>query len=229
MGVNRIDDRLLRQLTEESQDLNSSAVRRTGTEFGQLDGRTSRNDVMALQTAASLENLAVDVYRTAAGLPFIRHGNKTVAAFIGTTISQHSAHARAFNSAVTRAGGRAQHSPDPRYAAVVKQALPKIKGPADVVALAITLEDVAAQTYTKNTGQVHDARLRTLFASIAPVEAQHRAVLLAVQALLKAGKPQLVALPTRISALPSAAGSVGFPSAFYSVKNASPITEGAVR
>ncbi|MFK0222347.1 ferritin-like domain-containing protein [Streptomyces vinaceus] len=229
MGASRIDYRLLEQLTEKSQDLNSTAMRMTGSALGEGDVRVSREDVMALQTAASLENLAIDVYQKAAGLPFIKNGNKTVAAFIATTISQHSAHARAFNAAATRAGGRAQTAPNPKYAAIVKKALPGIKGPADVVALAITLEDVAAQTYTKNAGGVGDGRLRSLFASIAPVEAQHRAVLLAVQALLGAGRPELIALPTKVAALPAAAGSVGFPEGFYPVKNASPISEGAVK
>lgn len=229
MGASRIDSRLLGQLTEKSQDLNSTAMRMTGSALGEVGARVSREDVMALQTAASLENLAVGVYQQAAGLPFIKHGNKTVAAFIATTISQHSAHARAFNAAATQAGGKAQTAPNARYAAIVKKALPGIKGPADVVALAITLEDVAAQTYTKYTGDVRDARLRSLFASIAPVEAQHRAVLLAVRALLGAGKPELIALPTKVAALPAAAGPVGFPEGFYPVKNASPIAEGAVK
>ncbi|MFF3215893.1 ferritin-like domain-containing protein [Streptomyces sp. NPDC002886] len=209
--------------------MNSTAMRMTGPALDEVDVRVSRDDVMALQTAASLENLAIDVYRKAAGLPFIKNGNKTVAAFIATTISQHSAHARAFNAAATQAGGKAQTAPNAKYAAIVKKALPGIKGPADVVALAITLEDVAAQTYTKNAGGVRDVRLRSLFASIAPVEAQHRAVLLAVQALLGAGKPELIALPTNVAALPATAGSVGLPEGFYPVKNASPIAEGAVK
>lgn len=229
MDVSRIDSRLLGQLTEQSQDLNSTALRMTRGALGQAEGRVAHEDVRALQTAASLENLAVDVYRQAAGLPFIRNGNKTVAAFIATTISQHAAHGRAFNAAATQAGGRAQTAPNAKYAAIVKKALPTIKGPADVVALAITLEDVAAQTYTKYTGQVGDVRLRTLFASIAPVEAQHRAVLLAVQALLRAGKPRLVAIPTNVGQLPAVAGTVGFPDGFYPVRNASPVSEGAVK
>ncbi|MCX5202684.1 ferritin-like domain-containing protein [Streptomyces sp. NBC_00237] len=229
MGVQRIDTRLLNQLGEQSQDLNSDAMRLTHGSLAEMDRPVSRNDIRALQTAASLENLAVSVYRTAAGLPFIRNGNKTVAAFIATTITQHSAHARAFNAAAVNAGGAAQLSVNPKYAAVVKKALPGIKGPADVVALAVTLEDVATQTYVKNIGEVRNVQLRKLFASVAPVEAQHRATLLAVQALLGAGRPELIALPTDVGALPAAAGSVAFPHAFYPSKNASPVTEGAVK
>ncbi|MET9953869.1 ferritin-like domain-containing protein [Streptomyces sp. NPDC006339] len=261
MGTEHIDTRLLRELTEQSQDLNSDALRvtraaltdfteaaqparrywwqRRTTVLGAAGAATllgagramaaTSNDIMALQTAASLENLAVDVYRTAAGLPFIKNGNKTVVAFITKTTEQHTAYAKAFNAAATKAGGKAQNGPDPKYAAIVEEKLPTIKTPADVVELAITLEDVAAQTYTKNIGQVQDRNLRQLFASVAPVEAQHRATLLAVQALLAADMPELIAIPTDVAKLPAASGKVGFPDAFYPTKNASPVNEGAVK
>ncbi len=263
MGAQHIDTRLLEELTEQSQDLNSDAVKITrsaltdfaaGTEpgragwwrrggavaglagaFAVLGGTrafaatATADDIMALQTAASLENLAISVYQTAATLPFVKDGNKTVAAFIAKTTEQHQAHAKAFNAAATQAGGKAQNSPDPKYKAVVDQALPTIKTPADVVKLAITLEDVAAQTYTKNVSQVSNGDLRKLFASVAPVEAQHRATLLAVQALLAGNAADLITIPVDPAKLPAAAGSVGFPDAFYPTKNASPISEGAVQ
>ncbi|MFJ9516966.1 ferritin-like domain-containing protein [Kitasatospora sp. NPDC101801] len=263
MGAQHIDTRLLEELTEQSQDLNSDAVKITrsaltdfaaGAEprpagwwrrggavaglagaFALLGGTrafaatATADDIMALQTAASLENLAISVYQTAATLPFIKDGNKTVAAFIAKTTEQHQAHAKAFNAAATQAGGKAQTSPDPKYKAVVDQTLPTIKTPADVVKLAITLEDVAAQTYTKNVGQVSNGDLRKLFASVAPVEAQHRATLLAVQALLAGNAADLIAIPVDPAKLPAAAGSVGFPDAFYPTKDASPISEGAVK
>jgi hypothetical protein len=260
MGEEHLDTRLLAELTEQSQDLNSDALRITRealTEYGQREparrwwqrggtmaamvggaallgtaranAATSSDDVMALQTAASLENLAVSVYTTAAGLSFIKDGNKTVAAFITKTTSQHKAHGQAFNAAATAAGGKAQTAADPKYLAVVKQMLPSIKTPADVVKLAITLEDVAAQTYTSYVSKVSDAQLRKLFASVAPVEAQHRSTLLAVQALLAGGDASLITIPTNAAKLPSAAGSVGFPDAFYPTKSASPISEGAVK
>ncbi|MFC9428115.1 ferritin-like domain-containing protein [Streptomyces sp. NPDC056987] len=226
MGREHIDTRQLAQLTEQSQDLHSDALRITGRAMAPT---ASEEDVMALQTAASLENLAVGVYRTAARLPFIRSGNKTLVTFISTTTRQHEEHAKAFNAAVTRAGGRAQTGTDPKYAAVVRKTLPTVKTPADVVKLAISLEDVAAQTYTKNVGQVSSGPLRRLFGSVAPVEAQHRATLLAVQALLSAGDESLIALPTDVAKLPPAVGSVGFPDAFYPTADASPVSEGAIR
>ena len=265
MDGEAIDTRLLAELTEQSQDLDSDArritkgalgefaeeqgERRSGKRTGGIaagllgagallfgsarsasaaSATASSNDVMALQTAASIENLAVSVYTTASGLSFIKSGNATVAAFIAKTITQHTAHAQAFNAALTQAGAATQPNPDPKYAAVVKAALPGIKTPGDVVSLAITLEDVAAQTYTKNVSEVSTSALRTLFGSIAPVEAQHRSVLLAVQALLGANDGDLIAIPTQPASLPAAAGSVGFPASFYSTTSASPTSEGAV-
>jgi rubrerythrin len=261
MSRDDVDARLLRELTAQSQDLNSDAVRITRAALGgfteeatEARGRSRRSragaagaltgagalfgagrtaapsdDVMALQTAASIENLAVSVYQSASALPFIQQGNKTVAEFITKTTEQHRAHGKAFNSAVTQAGGKAQNAADPKYEAEVKKALPGLKSPADVVKLAISLEDVAAQTYTKYVGQVSNAQLRRLFGSVAPVEAQHRAVLLTVQSLLADGKPDLIAIPTQPEQVPATVGSVGIPDVFYPTKNASPISEGAVK
>jgi rubrerythrin len=264
MGGDGIDTRLLTELTDQSQDLNSDAVRITREALGEFAqeqqetaarrrgpgalaagligagavmfgaGRAnaataSSNDVMALQTAASIENLAVAVYTTAAGLSFIKTGNATVAAFITKTTAQHTAHAQAFNAALTQAGAPTQTGVDPKYDTVVKAALPTITTPGDVVALAITLEDVAAQTYTKYVSAVSTSALRTLFGSVAPVEAQHRSVLLAVQALLNGNDASLIAIPTQAGQLPAAAGSVGIPVSFYPTTSASPTSEGAVQ
>lgn len=188
-------------------------------------------DVQALQTAASIENLAVATYKTALTLPYIggSSANPVVTKFCQTTMQQHTEHGQAFNAAVAKLGGKQQTQPDAKYAAVVAQKVPTLKGPADVVALAVTLENVAAQTYVKNVGQVSTAELRTLFASVAGVEAQHRSILLAVQALLAANAADLIALPPDLTKLPAAAGSVGIPDTFYPTDLASPVTEGAVK
>lgn len=188
------------------------------------------DDVKALQTAAGIENLAVLTYKTALTLDFIggASANGVVKAFAVKTMQQHTDHAMAFNAAVTKLGGKAQAATDPKYTPIVTAAVPTLKAPLDVVGLAITLEDVAAQTYVADVGLVSTADLRQLFASVAGVESQHRAILLAVQALLKGNAADLIALPPDASKLPAAAGSVGFPSSFYATSMAAPITEGAV-
>jgi hypothetical protein len=194
-------------------------------------GLAAGDDVAALQTAAGLENLMVQGYQMALTLPFIggQQAKPEMKMFTERALSQHREHATAFNAAVQRLGGKPQTGPDPKYAEVVKQALPNLKAPVDAVGLAITLEDVAAQTYVKDVRLVSTGELRQLFASVAGVESMHKALLLTVQALLKANQPQLVARPPAIGELPSAAGSVGFPDAFYPTAMAAPVEEGAVK
>ena len=70
---------------------------------------------------------------------------------------------------------------------------------------------------------------RNTTASIMGVEAQHVAVLNAVKALVGAGHPEYIALPPPLDKLPAAAGSVGFPDAFYPYAMARPAAEGAVK
>ena len=192
----------------------------------------SSADVTMLQTSASIENLAVAVYAKALTLPASVNGagNPVIAKFVTTTKQQHSDHAQAFNAAITKLGGKPQTGIDqPVYDGVVTPALGKIKGPADVVGLALTLEDAAAQTYVKFAGDGSDSNAISAWATIAPVEAQHAAVLRAVQALLAANMPELIALPPNAAALPGAAGSVGFPAVFYPTQGARPAGEGAVK
>lgn len=190
----------------------------------------SSPDVQTLQTAASIEVLAVGTYKTALTLPFIggSAANPVVKAFAMTTMQQHQQHQDAFNAAITRLGGTAQTDPDPVLAKVVQAAVPGLTGPAPVVALALELEQGAAETYVADVATLGDANAKKLTASVMGVEAQHASVLLAVQALLAAGAPQLITLsPTDVAGLPAAAGSVGFPQAFFPTDMARPATEGA--
>lgn len=211
--------------------LGAGALGAAALAFASPAAAASSQDVMALQTAAGLENLAVFTYKTALTLPFIggSSANPVVKAFAMKTMQQHTEHGQAFNAAATKLGGKAQTATDPKYTPIVQQAAGGIKGPEDVVALAITLEDVAAETYVADIGLVSTSDLRQLFASVAGVESQHKAILLAVQALLKGGAPQLIALPPDAAMLPAAAGSVGFPDAFFPTSNAAPVAEGAVQ
>jgi hypothetical protein len=188
-------------------------------------------DVQMLQTAASIENLAVATYTTALTLDFIggASANAVVKAFVQKTKDQHAEHADAFNAAAMRLGGKSQTQPDPVLLGVVNNAKPTLTGPAQVVALAIELEHGAAQTYVSNTATYANKSARSVAASIMGVEAQHAAILYAVKALLAGGAPDLIALPPDAAKLPAAAGSVGFPNAFYPATGARPANEGAVQ
>jgi hypothetical protein len=188
-------------------------------------------DVQMLQTAASLENLAVATYGTALTLDFIggASANGVVKAFAQMTMAQHADHAKAFNAAATRLGGKAQTDPDPALVQVVNNAVPGLTDAAKVVALALELENTATSTYVANVPNFSNKNGRSVTASIMGVEAQHAATLSAVGALLAAGAADLIALPPDAAALPAAAGSVGFPNAFIKTDMARPADEGAVQ
>jgi hypothetical protein len=183
-------------------------------------------DVQILQTASSLELLAVATYGAAISLPFIANGNPVVLKFAQTTMSQHAEHGAAFQAFTGKLGGKVQDQPNPKYAAVVEAMKPKLVAPSDVVTLAMTLENVARDTYLADMAMFTDKTAMTLMATVMGVETQHLAVLRAVGALL-AGAPDLIAIPTDVAKLPDAAGSVGFPDAIPTPKLASPPQEGA--
>ena len=198
----------------------------------------SSSDVQLLQTAASIENLAVATYKTALTLPYIggSAADPVITKFAQVTMGQHAQHADAFNAAAKHLGGKAQNKPDPAFVPVVNKAVASLgsataaQGALGVVGLALELENIAAETYIKDTTLAQSTTNKALFASIMGIEAQHVSVLLAVQALLKAGAPQLISLsPGTAAALPAAAGSVGFPDAFYQTNMAAPAKQGAVK
>lgn len=188
-------------------------------------------DVQILQTASSLEILAVATYGAALSLDFIKNGNPVVVKFAQTTMMQHDEHRKAFQQQTKALGGKEQTQPNAKFLPVVEQAKPTLKGPLDVVNLAETLETVATQTYLQNTIQLEDSTAKRLMASVMGVETQHAAVLRAVKALIAGGAPELIKIPIGSDAakLPAAAGSVAFPEAFEPVTTIADPTTGAVK
>ena len=188
-------------------------------------------DIQILQTASSLEVLAVATYGAALTLDFIKSGNPVVIKFAQTTMMQHDEHKKAFQSQTKALGGKEQTAPNAKFKPIVDAAVPTLKAPLDVVNLAETLETVATQTYLMNTTQLEDTASLRVMASVMGVETQHAAVLRAVKALLMGGAPQLIKIPIGADAakLPAAAGSVAFPEAFEPVTNAAGADTGAVK
>ena len=187
-------------------------------------------DVMQLQTAVSLELLAVATYEAALTLPFIADGNPVIVAFAETTRDQHDEHRQAFSAQTKALDGTDQTETNPKYTPIVEDAKPTLMAPLDVVNLAATLEQVATETYLANLNRFTDVTTRVLMASVMGVECQHLATLRAVAALLEGGAPELIAIPLGdgVAQLPAAAGSVAFPEPFPGVTMASPPEEGAV-
>ena len=183
--------------------------------------------IQIFQTAASLENLAVQTYGAALDLPFFGD-NAVVQAFAETTMQQHDEHGQAFNSQAEALGGQAQEGTNPKYTPIVEDQAGGLTDYAAVVELAKTLEEVAQDTYLANLSMLPMGEERQLMANVMAVETQHLAVLRAVGALLEGGAPELIAIPTDVAALPAAAGSVAFPEPFEEPDMASPPEEGAL-
>lgn len=186
-------------------------------------------DTQILQTASSLEILAIATYEAALTLPFIKDGNPVIVTFAETTRDQHNDHKEAFQAQTKALGGTVQDQPNPKYAPVVEEAKPTLVAPIDVVKLAATLETVATETYLSDLAMFTDAKAKEIMASVMGVESQHLATLRAVGALLEAGADNLIAIPVDAAMLPAVAGSVAFPEAFEPVTMASPPQEGAVK
>ena len=132
-------------------------------------GAQSSQDVQVLQTAASIENLAVATYKTALTLPYIggATANGVVTKFATVTMGQHLQHADAFNSAIKSLGGKAQTNPDPAFVPVVNKAVKGLTGVSaaagtlGVVGLALELENIAAETCSQLLAKATVGALRT--------------------------------------------------------------------
>ena len=198
---------------------------------GRVSAADGDIDVMQLQTAVSLELLAVATYGAALTLPFISGGNPVIVAFAETTMQQHDEHRQAFSAQTIALGGTDQTATNPKYTPIVEQATPTLMAPIDVVKLAATLEQVATETYLADLNRYTDVPSRLLMASVMGVECQHLATLRAVGALLEGGAPELIAIPlgADVAKLPAAAGSIAFPGAFQGVTMASPPEQGAIK
>ena len=110
---------------------------------------SSSPDVQMLQTAASIEVLAVNTYKTALTLPYIggSAANPVISKFATVTMGQHSQHLAAFNGALKKMGAKTQNQPDPAFVPVVNKAVAGLngagaeQGSAGVVSLALELRE----------------------------------------------------------------------------------------
>lgn len=188
-------------------------------------------DVPILQTASSLVELTSDTYTSLQRLPYGGGGTALapVRALLATAVQELDRARTDLAEATRAAGGRVQTSPDARYAPVVAQALPTVRGPGDVVGLALTLEDVVAQTLVADVVDLSSSDVRRTVLGHATAAARRKALLLTLGALLSTGRAELVAAPPDLVALPPAAGTVGFPDVLFPTEKASPATEGALR
>lgn len=197
--------------------------------FPAVGAQAGGADVPALRTATSLVVLAQSTYRSLAGLPAGGgdRANPVVRDLISAAVTELGDARSALASATTGAGGRAQTDPDPVYASVVAQALPTVRSPADVVGLALTLEDVLAQTLVADAAGLSTPALRATALRLGSAAAARKAGLLIVSSLLSSARSDLVVAPPDLTALPAAVGTVGFPDTRFPTAKASPPEEGS--
>jgi hypothetical protein len=137
-------------------------------------------DLAVARLAAALEVVAVNAYDgvlAAASRQQLGTVPPAIATFVTTVRAQHADHQSAWNSILVGAGRPAQTGPDPRYQAMVARTLASLTDVAGAARLALQLETVAMETYTAGATALTEARNRRVALSIAPVEAQHVAIL----------------------------------------------------
>ncbi|GAC1580251.1 MAG: hypothetical protein NVS3B18_13910 [Candidatus Dormibacteria bacterium] len=169
-------------------------------------GGGAATDLAVARLAASLEVLAVSTYGTAltaAGQGAFGAVPPAFGNFATVAQMQHRDHQNAWNGALSAAGQQPQTSPDPKYKTIVDQAIPGLKTIADVAGLALTLEMVALETYVKGAQLVTVKANRQVALTIAPVEAQHAAVL---NYILGKYPVPFTQIPTDMAASPSDLG-----------------------
>lgn len=193
-------------------------------------------EVQVLQTASSLEALAVSGYEVAlaalrgpAGIAEPKAGD-TVTTFLGEAQRKHFNHKRAFQ-AQTRAldpNAEVQNAPNPKFRPLQSSA--DLSTPGKVLELATVLEKVVIDTYVGNLTVVQDPATKALLGRAMAVGAQHLAGLRMLSALLAAGATELVAVPfplTSLEDLPQAAVLAAFPDALHVLNGADLIAEPA--
>lgn len=157
----------------DDSDTDTAATTTTGG-AGMGDGGDL--DLTLARTAASLEQLAIDVY----GNPDAGALLRTKAVIDAATLfaSHHTAHRDALNGVITGAGGKEVTTANAAvFKALVEPRLPMLKSEAEVVMLAYDLESAAAQTYVFAGGTLSTPELRSTIMTIGGVEARHAAVL----------------------------------------------------
>jgi hypothetical protein len=143
-----------------------------------MGGSAATGDVAALQTASSLEELAVAVYQTAIDSGLVKTAAIGDAAKLFQ--SQHKEHSQLFQGATTKAGGTPFAKPNPAVLAQLQPTIKALKDEIGVVMLAHSLETAAAETYQKVVGTLKDMTLNQAFMSVGGTEARHAVILASV-------------------------------------------------
>jgi rubrerythrin len=130
----------------------------------------SSMDVAIAKFAESVELAAVAAYEAAAGTGKVTGSGLTTAKSFA---AQHADHAKAFGAF---AGDSSKAVANPKLVAAIAPQIKAAKSATDIVKIAYSLENGAAETYLYAIGALSNKNALALTATILPVESQHAAV-----------------------------------------------------
>lgn len=138
-------------------------------------------DVAVAQLAAGLEVLAVNTYTAAgeaAGAGGLGAVPPAVGEYVTTALAHHTAHLAEWNKVLTAAGEEEVTEPNATLKTTVDAEFAKVTDVAGVAGLALTLEQIAAQTYLKAMPTLKDKEAIKLAGQIQIIDQQHQSILL---------------------------------------------------
>lgn len=151
----------------------------TGAQGGEGE-KAASGDAAVAMFAAGLEVLAVGTYKSAldaATAGKLGQVPPAVAEYVKTAMAHHQEHLNAWNTVLKGAGAAEVTTPDAKLKPVVDAEFAKVKDVAGAAKLALTLEDIAAQTYLKAIPSLQSKDAIKLAGSIQAVDQQHVAIL----------------------------------------------------
>lgn len=157
----------------------SGATTTAATSSGGADGMSG--DLAVAQLAAGLEVLAVATYTAAAdaaGSGKLGSVPPAVGEYVTTALAHHEAHLAAWNKIITDAGETAVTEPNATLKPTVDAEFAKVTDVAGVANLALTLEQIAAQTYLKAMPTLENEDAIMLAGQIQIIDQQHQSILL---------------------------------------------------
>ncbi len=141
----------------------------------------AEGDLAVAQLAAGLEVLAVNTYKAAgdaATAGKLGSVPPAVAQYVTTALDQHQQHLEAWNKVLTSAGKPEVTAPNATLKPTVDSEFAQVKDVTGVANLALTLEQIAAQTYLKAIPTLKDKDAIRTAAQIQIIDQQHQAILL---------------------------------------------------
>ncbi|MBA3302707.1 MAG: ferritin-like domain-containing protein [Actinomycetota bacterium] len=165
---------------DDDEPASSGATSSTADDSSSTTAGDASGDLAVAMTAASLEVLAVGTYDAAlkaATSGALGEVPPVVATFVTTAMAHHQAHLDAWNEVITGAGEEEVTEPPAELKETVDGEFAKVTDAAGAAALALTLEQTAADTYFAVIPTLEGEDAVKLAASIQPIDMQHVAIL----------------------------------------------------